>query len=135
MTHVCCYSAIQSYPADFFYDCFGRNRAQWRTFSIYAFDGPNLKGVSLEQLLAMSDEQLDSNVRPYLTSRRWVRDRYLEWFNGTAENRPLWHSRVLGEFPSESTNALIPLCALETARKPAVDSGRRDDRDRHCRAR
>jgi len=107
----------------YFYDCFGRNRAAWRTFSISAFASPNLKGVSLEQLLAMSEDELDSNVRPYLVTRRWVRERYAEWYNGAPENSPLWQSRVLGEFPSESTNALIPLSALEAARKPAADPG------------
>ena len=106
----------------YFYDCFGRNRPAWKTFSISAFQSPNLEGVSLERLLAMSDDELDTNERPYLVTRRWVHERYAEWWNGSVENSPIWASRVLGEFPSESSNALIPLSALEAARKPAADS-------------
>jgi hypothetical protein len=105
-----------------FYDCFGRNRAAWRTFTISGFETPNMQGVSLERLLAMSDDELDSNERGYLITRRWIRERYAEWFNSAEENSPLWQSRVLGIFPSESSNALIPLSALEAARKPADDS-------------
>ena len=42
---------------------------------------------------------------------------------GDVANSPLWASRVLGEFPRESSSALIPLAALEAARRPAVDPG------------
>ena len=95
-----------------FYDCFGRNRASWRTFTISGFETPNMQGVSLERLLAMSDDELDRNERGYLITRRWIRERYTEWYNGAEETSPLWQSRVLGIFPSESSNALIPLSAL-----------------------
>ena len=71
----------------------------------------------------MSDEELDDNTHPFLTTRRWVKDRWAEWFNGSPENSPLWQSRVLGEFPSASSNALIPLALLEAACRPAIDHG------------
>jgi hypothetical protein len=106
--------------AGYFYDAFGRNRAAWSTFSISAFDTPNLAGVDLDLLLKLPDAALDENTAPYLTTRRWVKERYGEWFNGSAENSPLWQSRVLGEFPSSSSNALIPLSWLEAARRPVV---------------
>jgi hypothetical protein len=57
----------------YFFDAFGRNKANWTTFSISAFDTPNLKDLSLERLLKLSDAELDENVAPYLTTRRWVR--------------------------------------------------------------
>ena len=107
--------------AGYFYDAFGRNRGSWTTFTISAFDTPNLAGMPLDALLALSDDELDDNAAPYLTTRRWVRERYREWWNGSAENSPLWQSRVLGEFPSSSSNALIPLVWLEHARRAAGD--------------
>ncbi len=58
-------------------------------------------------------------------TRRWVRERYAEWFNGSPENSPLWQSRVLGQFPTSSSNALVPLSALEHARRPAEDHAER----------
>jgi len=109
----------------FFFDAFTRNRAAWDTHTISAFDTPNLAGLSLEDLLKLPDDQLDVNSHPYLTTRRWVRERYNEWFNGTIENSPLWQSRVLGEFPSSSSNALVPLALLEAARRPPSDSNER----------
>jgi phage terminase large subunit len=106
-----------------FYDAFSRNRASWECIVISAFDTENLAGVSLERLLAMGDAELDDNPWPFLITRRWVRERHGEWFNGSPENSPLWQGRVLGQFPTESSNALIPLRALEAARRPATDSG------------
>lgn len=106
-----------------FHDAFVRNRAAWTKFTMSALDSPNLSGITLDRLLAMSDAELDDNPRPYLTTRRWVRERHPEWWNGSVDNSPLWAARVLGEFPRESTNALIPLAALEVARRPAADPG------------
>lgn len=107
-----------------FYDAFTRNRANWRLFSISAFDCPNLEGVSLEKLLAMPDAELDSNEPyPFLIRKRWVREKHSEWFSGSIENSPLWASRVLGEFPSSGSNALIPIGWLEAAQRPAIDTG------------
>ncbi len=102
-----------------FHDAFARNHKLWKTFTISAFDTPNLKGVSIEQLLALDDAALDDNQWPELVTRRWVRDRYLEWFNGSASASPLWQSRVLGEFPESASDALIPWSALQAARRPA----------------
>jgi phage terminase large subunit len=106
----------------YFYDAFGRNRALWKCFTIGAFDTPNFKNVSLERLLRMPDAELDKNPWPMLTPRRWVKERYQEWWSGNAENSPLWQARVLGQFPSSSSNALIPLSWLEAACRPAVGS-------------
>ena len=91
----------------YFYDAFGRNRELWTTISISAFDTPNLAGISLERLLKMRDVELDTNSHPYLTTRRWVRDRFLEWYNETPANSPLWQSRVLGEFPESGTECSV----------------------------
>jgi hypothetical protein len=109
--------------AGYFRDAFGRNFAAWRTFNISAFNSPNFEGVNLEALLKMDDTALDTNVAPYLISRRWVRERFDEWWCGDLSNSPLWASRVLGAFPTSSTNSLIPIDVLEQARRPAMDPG------------
>src|SRR5262249_45999102 len=48
----------------------------------------------------------------YLTTRRWVKEKYYEWGPG----HPLWESRVLGNFPSQSEDALLSLAWLEAAK-------------------
>src|SRR5437016_6492136 len=96
-----------------FYDAFTVNRDGWSLFTIGAFDTPNLAGLDLESLLALNDDELDENVRPYLTTRRWVKEKYHEWGPG----HPLWESRVLGNFPKQSQDALISLTWLEQAKQ------------------
>jgi len=95
-----------------FYDAFSSNRESWNLITISAFDTPNLQGITMEQLLEMSDKELDQNPRPYLTTRRWVKEKYLEWGLG----HPLWESRVLGNFPLQSEDALLSLSWLEQAK-------------------
>jgi phage terminase large subunit len=98
-----------------FYDCFTKNRADVSTFTISAFDTPNLSGLTIEDLLRMEQEcpaELDDNPRPYLTTRRWVLDRYKEW----GSDHQLYQSRVLGQFPTQSSDSLISLAWLERAK-------------------
>lgn len=98
-----------------FYDLFEKNRATVQTFTISAFDTPNLQGLKMADLIRMEREcpaELDNNVRPYLTTRRWVLDRYHEW----GEDHPLYQSRVLGQFPAQSAYSLISLTWLEKAK-------------------
>jgi hypothetical protein len=63
-------SAIPPSPAVLSYDAFSVNRDGWSLFTIGAFDTPNLAGLDLESLLALNEDELDQNVRPYLTARR-----------------------------------------------------------------
>ena len=95
-----------------FYDAFTENRATWNLITISAFDTPNLAGLTPESLLKLSDHELDLNPCPYLTTRRWVKEKYLEWGPG----HPLWESRVLGNFPTQSDDALLSLTCLEQAK-------------------
>lgn len=95
-----------------FYDAFTTNREGWNLITISAFDTPNLQGLTLESLLELPDEELDNNPVPYLTTRRWVREKYREWGRG----HPLWESRVLGNFPMQSEDALLSLAWLEKAK-------------------
>jgi hypothetical protein len=49
-----------------FHDAFTTNRDGWCTFTISAFDSPNLTGLTLDQLLALPDPALASR-RPHRT--------------------------------------------------------------------
>jgi phage terminase large subunit len=95
-----------------FYDAFTSNRENWSLITISAFDTPNLECITLERLLELPDHELDQNPCPYLTTRRWVKEKYYEWGPG----HPLWEARVLGNFPSQSEDALLSLAWLEAAK-------------------
>jgi phage terminase large subunit len=105
-----------------FYDAFTSARDLWRTFTINAFDTPNLHGLPLEALrnlpqgLPENDPIFAYRPRPYLATRRWVYEKL--WESG--EDSPFWQSRVLGSFPEQAENSLIPLIWLEAARSPKV---------------
>jgi len=95
-----------------FFDIFAGAAPNWNRFTIDAFDTPNLRGLSVLDLLALDEAQLDVSARPYLVTRRWVRDRYREW----GEDHPLWQSRVRGQFPLQADDALISLAWCEQAK-------------------
>lgn len=100
-----------------FFDIYAGDVPGWGRYTIDAFDTPNLHGLTLAELLALPEHELDRNVRPYLVDRRWVRDRYYEW----GEDHPLWESRVRGRFPLQAEDALISLAWLEQAKlRPAA---------------
>lgn len=116
-----------------FHEAFHGGRESWNCFTISAFDTPNFEGISLtykngagetiklgagdRDLLSLTEEELDTNILPYLTTRRWVRERWFEWGDG----HPLWDARVLGNFPSQADDSLLSLAWLEKAR----NSGRK----------
>lgn len=109
-------------PRGPFYEAFTTARDSWSTFTISAFDSPNLHGLTLEQLLELPEDELDRNERPYLVTRRWVREQWEAWGQHGA---PQWQSRVLGEFPRQGDDALLPLAFLEGwASREAVDDPR-----------
>src|SRR5690606_8984632 len=62
-----------------------------------------------QQLLELSEEELDSNAVPELATKRWARDCLLEW----TEESPLFDVRVRGDFPRQSEWAVYPLPLLE----------------------
>lgn len=94
-----------------FYDAFTTQRAAWQTFTIDAFATPNLQGVTVDDLRRMTPDELDDNPRPYLVTRSWVKEKLDEG----GEDSPDWQSRVRGQFPSQSPDALISLAWLEAA--------------------
>ena len=121
-----------------FFDAFGMNRSQWKTHTISALDIPNFKGVKITymetdaagrekevvlgdpngiELKDMTDADLAYQPTPYLCSRRWVRDRYLEW----GPTSPLFQSRCLGNFAAQAPDALVSLSWLEQAKYRAYN--------------
>ena len=48
-----------------FYDAFTSNREDWNLITIPAFATPNLRGLTVESLLELTEEELDQNPRPY----------------------------------------------------------------------
>lgn len=102
-----------------FYDAFSRERASWTTFTIDALATPNFtddlsRPMTLDELRALTADELQWAPRPYLTRRSWVREKLDEW----GEESPLWASRVRGDFPKQSEDALISLAWLERASVP-----------------
>ena len=59
---------------------------------------------------------------PYLVTKRWVYDQYLVWWHGDERSSPGWMSRVRGQFPEQSNDALIKLSWLERARRRAMEN-------------
>jgi hypothetical protein len=95
-----------------FYDIFSENRENWDLITISAFDTPNLRGLTIESLLELPDHELDLNPYAHLTTRQWVKEKFSEWGPG----HPSYESRVLGNFPTQSEDALLALTWLEQAK-------------------
>lgn len=111
-----------------FYEAFTKDRRTWQTFTIDAFDTPNLEGVSVDDLRAIPADDVDNpfldyNPRPYLTTRRWVHEKLHTW----TEESPLWQSRVRGNFPKQSEDALLSLAWLEAARLREIPPAETDE--------
>jgi phage terminase large subunit len=120
-------------PSGIFFDAFHRARSSWNCITIDVFDSPNLKGLTLEELLNLDPREggpLDQNPFPYLATKRWVYDQWQQWWHGDERSSPIWMSRVRGQFPDQAENALIKLPWLERAkeramREPVSDRGGR----------
>jgi phage terminase large subunit len=112
-----------------FYSAFTTERASWRTFTISAFDTPNLQGLSLAELRELPPNLPEDHPifayqpRPYLVTRRWVYEKFWEW----GEDSPEWQTRVTGNFSELSQNSLIALRYLEQARAAKCSPG--DERE------
>ncbi len=131
---VLCNPVVPSGPV---YEIFTRQRAQWHTITINAFDTPNLKcacqrkhGDFTLDMLRSLPPGLSENGHPAfahkpwpeLVSRYWVYEMY--WKYG--EESAFFESRVLGQFPTQAEDALYSLAKLEAARaKPGeqLDDG------------
>jgi phage terminase large subunit len=112
-------------PSGAFFDAFTRERGLWNCITIDAFDSPNLKGISLEELLQLDPTEggpLDQNPIPYLVTKRWVYDQRLAWWHGSESSSPVWMSRVRAEFPDQAQNALVKMAWLDRAKQRPLQS-------------
>ena len=69
-----------------FYNCFSRERDQWATFTMRADESPYV-------------------------ARKWLTIRKKKW----GVDSPLYAAYVLGEFPREGSDVMIPLASIEAA--------------------
>lgn len=116
------------FPSGAFYDAFTRERDLWNCIVISAFDSPNLKGITLENLLKMDSSEggpLDQNPVPHLVTKRWVFDQFKAWWHGDESSSPNWVSRVRGQFPDQAQNALVKLSWLERAKQRTLSDDER----------
>lgn len=107
-----------------FEDAFKKKRSLWTTFTINAYDTPNLKDLNLhdednlewfKSLDPESDEYaqvMAVKPRPYLITRDWVYKRLIDW----GEDDPRYVSRVNGDFPPFDEYSLYNLSWLEAAK-------------------
>lgn len=85
----------------------------WNVIRINAFDSPNFTG-----------EYVPERVRPLLISKTWVAEKAKSW----GVDSPLYIAKVLGEFPEQANDALVPIAAVNAAidrYKAMIAEGRR----------
>ena len=76
-------------PIGDFYKCF--KSPIWNRIHISCFDHPNV--ITGQEII------------PGCVTREWIEERKLEWGEGS----PLYKAKVLGDFPDEGTDTLIPM--------------------------
>jgi hypothetical protein len=83
--------------------------------NISCFDTPNFTefGITIEDIRTNTwQEKIDAPLpAPYLITPEWVYDKFLKW----GDNSPMWQARVMGEFPDQGEDTLIPLQKIEAA--------------------
>lgn len=87
----------------------------WKTIAISAFDTPNFAAFGITEEDIANDtwaEKVTSELpQPKLITPAWVADKYQRW----GPNSPAYQARVLGKFPAEGEDTLIPLAWIEAA--------------------
>nr|BDD48183.1 hypothetical protein 8 [Desulfobacterales bacterium] len=90
-----------------FFDAFHSRRSLWHTIHISAFDTPNVRTSTKDNVESGSgNHSIPGLVRP-----RWVDEAARQW----GRDHPVYQVRVLGEFPSQAEDTLIPLHLVEQA--------------------
>ena len=88
---------------------FHEDRELYHTLTISAYDSPNVAA--------------GAKTVPGLVAARWVEQRRKIW----GEDNPIFQARMLGEFPEQSEDTLIPLSAIEGAAKVSGGAVEQDD--------
>jgi len=89
-------------PTGDFYNCF-TDGSKWHQVTISCLDNPNYKAKK--------------DVFPGISGYEWVE----EMRNELGEENPMWYSKILGQFPIEATDTLIPLSWIENARNKEIE--------------
>lgn len=89
--------------------------------NISAFDTPNFTkfGITLDDIRANTwQSKITSPLpAPYLITPEWVFNAWANW----GEESPMWQSRVLGEFPTQGDDTLIPYSKIVEATRREVE--------------
>lgn len=83
----------------------GFSREGWYVITISVFDTPNFTG-----------EPVPEDLRHYLPSATWVEERRQKWGEGS----PLWTSKVLGRFPVDAADGVVPWSAIKRCQGEAA---------------
>jgi phage terminase large subunit len=96
-----------------FYDSFKADT--YNRIHVSAFDTPNFiaYNITLDDIKNNTWREKINGLlpAPYLVTPEWVYDKYIQW---TPES-PMWASRVIGDFPQQGEDTLIPLNKIEDA--------------------
>lgn len=96
-----------------FYDAFTKNIG-YKTFHVSAFDTPNFKAFGIMPEDIANDtwqEKVKEIPYPRLITPQWVSDRFKAWGESSAP----YQVRVMGNFPQQGEDTLIPLLWIELA--------------------
>ncbi len=80
---------------------------------ISVFDSPNFRNNGIFTIDDLKEVNLDKVeiANPYLVSPRWAYEKIDQW----GVDSPMFQARVLGNFPSQSVNTVIPLNYIDLA--------------------
>lgn len=94
-----------------------------KKFYISAYDTPNFTtfGITEEDIAngTWQDKITGELPAPYLVTPQWVAKRYQRW----GKDSPLYQARVLGQFPEQGDDTLIPLSWIDAAVKRKLEPG------------
>ena len=96
-----------------FYDAFVKDIG-YKTFHVSAFDTPNFTayGITPEDIANGTWQEKAKEISyPRLITPQWVADRYKAW----GEQSAPYQVRVMGNFPQQGEDTLIPLLWIELA--------------------
>lgn len=100
-----------------FYRAFHSERDMWNTISISAYDTPQLSG-----------EDVPDDVWRHMISPTWVDEKRQQW----GEDSPMFHVRVLGNFPTTADDQIMGIGMVEDAQRRELDADKRAEQVITC---
>lgn len=85
-----------------FHRAFNSERTRWHTVHVSTFDTPNYTG-----------EHVSADVAHVLPRKEWAQEMAEAW----GEDSPVFQVRVLGDFPVNAADSVIPLAWVEAAQR------------------